>query len=72
MPRYQVSNYFKLIDRKCSGWFYLKGHELTPSWCKVSGGGLKELPYPENWSLLYDEKDPFSPHFIERIYRIKG
>jgi hypothetical protein len=70
MPRQQVANYFSLIDRKCQGWLYLKGHECTPPWCKVSGGGLKDMPYPEKWKMVYSGKDPFSPPFIERIYKI--
>jgi putative sugar O-methyltransferase len=67
----QVENYFSLIDKKCRGWFYIKGHEKAPHWCEVSGGGLTELPYPATWELIYDGKDPFSPTFIERIYSLR-
>jgi len=72
MPAPQVQNYFSLIDRKCRGWFYIKGHEKAPDWCEVSGGGLTELPYPDTWNLVYQGKDPFSPTFIERIYSLRN
>jgi hypothetical protein len=72
MPTEQVENYFSLIDRKCRGSFYLKGHEVAPDWCEVSGGGLTQLPYPSSWELVYEGVDPFSPTFIERIYRIRS
>lgn len=71
MPPAQVKNYFSLIDKKCRGWFYIKGHEKAPHWCEVSGGGLTELPYPATWKLIYEGKDPFSPTFIERIYSLR-
>jgi putative sugar O-methyltransferase len=72
MPSEQVQNYFSLIDKKCRGWFYIKGHAKAPDWCKVSGGGLAELPYPNTWELVYQGKDPFSPTFIERIYSLRA
>ena len=68
MPREQVDNYFALIDQKCSGWLYLKGHAAAPSWCQVSGGGITQLPYRAGWKLVYHGDDPFSPSFVERIY----
>lgn len=71
MPPAQIQNYFSLIDKKCRGWFYIKGHEKAPDWCEVSGGGLTELPYPDTWKLVYQGKDPFSPTFIERIYSLR-
>lgn len=70
MAREQVDNYFSLLDRKCHGWLYLKGHAKAPPWCGVSGGGLTELPYRAAWKLIYADKDPFSPTFIERIYSL--
>jgi len=72
MPTEQVQNYFSLIDQKCRGWFYIKGHERAPEWCEVSGGGLTQLPYPQSWKLIYEGKDPFSPTFIERIYKMNA
>ncbi|MEW6325091.1 MAG: putative sugar O-methyltransferase, partial [Nitrospirota bacterium] len=72
MSREQVENYFSLIDRKCSGWFYIKGHDVAPPWCQTSAGGLTELPYKASWTLVHQRKDPFSPSFIERIYRTPG
>jgi len=72
MSREQVENYFSLIDKKCRGWFYIKGHCMAPHWCTNSAGGLAELPYREAWKLVGQRKDPFSPSFIERIYFIPG
>ena len=66
----QVENYFSLIDKKCKGWLYVKGHETKPKWCKVSGGGLLELPYKTEWKLEYHGKDQFITNFIERIYSL--
>lgn len=70
MNHEQVENYFSLIDQKCSGWMYVKGHETRPKWCKVSGGGLAELPYKTGWKLDFLGKDPFITHFEERIYSL--
>lgn len=72
MPFEQVQNYFSLIDQKCRGWFYIKGHMKAPDWCEVSGGGLTQLPYPKSWELVYQGEDPFSPTFSERIYKIRS
>ena len=70
MNREQVENYFSLIDQKCNGFMYLKGHETKPTWCNVSGGGLAELPYKKGWKLEYTGKDPFIADFEDRIYSI--
>lgn len=67
----QVDCYFDLIDRKCSGWLYLKGYtsrtgaDLTRPW------GLAQFPYRPNWKLVYEAKDPIMPSFSERIYDLR-
>jgi putative sugar O-methyltransferase len=68
MSREQVENYFSLIDRKCNGWLYLKGHKTAPRWCDVSGGGLSELPYKRSWRLDFQAGDPLVSNFEQRIY----
>jgi putative sugar O-methyltransferase len=70
MMHEQVENYFSLIDQKCKGWLYVKGHETAPEWCQVSGGGLAELPYKTGWKLEYHGKDPFIANFVERIFSL--
>lgn len=69
MPREQIENYFALIDRKCGGWIYLKGHAKAPG--SFSGGGIAQFPYPPTWKLIYQGRDPFSPNFVERIYSLR-
>ena len=71
MESKQVDNYLALIDRKCNGWLYVKGHDKAPIWCSVSGVASPTLSYPPNWQLRFEGKDPFSDSFIERIYSLR-
>ena len=69
MPREQIENYISLIDQKCARWLYLKGHVKAAA--AFSGGGVAQFPYPSNWKLIYQGRDPFSPNFVERIYSLR-
>lgn len=63
----QVENYFALIERKCRGWVYLKGHALNRG---GNRSGLSNFPYRRHWKLLYHAPDPFVSTFEERIYKL--
>lgn len=70
MSEEQVNNYLTLIDKKCNGYFYIRGHKFTPSWCGSSGGGLEQLKYKSHWKLVYSGDDPFSPNWCEKIFSV--
>lgn len=64
----QVKNYFSLIEQKCRGWLYVKGHSQNRAGDRL---GLQNFPYHPQWELLFRAPDPFVGTFEERIYRVR-
>lgn len=67
MASSQVENYFSLIERKCQGWLYVKGHSENRGGDRL---GLQNFPYRPQWKLLFSAPDPFVGTFEERIYQL--
>lgn len=67
MASSQVENYFSLIERKCRGWLYLKGHGQNRGGDRL---GLQNFPYRPEWELLFKAPDAFVASFEERVYRL--
>src|SRR5439155_20258669 len=63
MSPQQVERYFSLINKKCRGWLYLKGHARSRS--IGNRLGLDEFPYEDHWTQLYCEPDPLVESFAE-------
>jgi hypothetical protein len=67
----QVMSYLELIDRKCSGWLYLKGYASRSGQDSRRPWGLRQFPYPSRWRLAFERMDTVSPNFIERIFDLR-
>ena len=67
----QVRGYFDLIERKCSGWLYLKGYPVRTGEDPSRPWGLNQFPYRADWKLVHEGPDPVSPDFRERIYDLR-
>lgn len=68
MSEKQQENYLTLIDSKCNGFFYIRGHKVVPSWCNCSGGGLEQIKYKKHWTLIYSGDDPISYNWCEKLF----
>ena len=67
----QIDCYFDLIDKKCSGWLYLKGYRSRTGADHTRPWGIAQFPYRERWKLIYEGVDPMTPEFCERIYDLR-
>ena len=67
----QVDRYFALIDKKCSGWLYLKGYHSRTGTDHTRPRGVSQFPYRATWKLIYEGVDPVMPAFCERIYDLR-
>jgi putative sugar O-methyltransferase len=67
MSSSQVEHYFSLIERKCRGWLYVKGHAQRRIGDRL---GLQDFPYRSQWKLLFHARDPFVETFEERVYQL--
>lgn len=68
----QIECYFDLIERKCSGWLYVKGFSSVSGINPAKPGGLANFPYRPHWQLVYEAQDAIMPLFSERIYDLRG
>ena len=67
----QVDCYFDLIDKKCSGWLYLKGYPSRSGADHARPLGISQFPYRANWKMIYEGVDPVTPEFCERVYDLR-
>ncbi len=67
----QIDCYFDLIDKKCSGWLYLKGYPSRSGVDRARPLGINQFPYRANWRLVYEGVDPVTPEFCERVYDLR-
>ncbi len=67
----QVNWYFDSIDRKCSGWLYLKGYASRSGSDRTRPWGLRQFPYRDRWQLVYEGVDAVQPAFLERVYDLR-
>lgn len=69
MSSSQVEHYFSVIDKKCRGWLYVKGHSHRRKGDRL---GLHDFPYRPQWKLLFKARDPFVETFEERVYQLSA
>ena len=65
----QVTEYFRLIDEKCSGFFYTKQIKLD----NTKDGFISETggwPYPKNWQLVFSGTPVYTDSYFESIYKV--
>ena len=67
----QVDRYFDLIDKKCSGWLYLKGYASRSGSDRTRPWGLRQFPYRDRWRLIYEGVDALQSAFVERVYDLR-
>jgi putative sugar O-methyltransferase len=67
MSSAQVEHYFSVIERKCRGWLYIKGHSHRRKGDRL---GLQDFPYRPQWKLLFAARDPFVETFEDRVYQL--
>lgn len=70
MKPQQIENYFKIIDKTCSGVFSLKQHyKENNRWDKVV---IDKETYPirSNWKQLFTRTSTLYQHVFESLYRV--
>lgn len=72
MQLQQIKEYFKLIDKLTSGYFYSKQWIVSKNSIDEIVIEKNDYPVPKNWQELYSRKAKVQVRFFEAIYRISN